>query len=175
MSVALRHDPAGFGLSLDQNGWVALEALVAAIAARPWWRWVQASHVQQVIASSDKQRFEIEGGLIRARYGHSRAARPRYRPVEPPPLLYHGTPRRNLAAIRRHGLQAMGRQYVHLSARPEMARQVGHRRDHQPVILRIRAADAHAGGIQFGTPSGQPDDVYLVDSIPPEFIEFPDP
>jgi putative RNA 2'-phosphotransferase len=174
MSLALRHEPGTFGLSLDENGWVPLEALVRAIATRPKWQWVQPEHVLQVVESSDKQRFEVKEALIRARYGHSRAARPIYQTVEPPPLLYHGTPRRNLAAIRRRGLKAMSRQYVHLSARPEMALQVGQRREASPALLVIRAAEAHAAGLVFGTPSGEADQVYLVETVPPQFIEFPE-
>ncbi|MDX1522042.1 MAG: RNA 2'-phosphotransferase, partial [Anaerolineae bacterium] len=175
MSLALRHDPTSFGLTPDDDGWVALEALLAGIAARPRWQWVEADHLRQVVATSDKQRFEMDGPHIRARYGHSRAARPRYQAVAPPVMLYHGTPRRNLAAIRQNGLKAMGRQFVHLSATPEMAGTVGRRRDTQPALLRIRAAAAHAAGIRFGTPSGEADTVYLVETVPPEFIEFPDP
>jgi putative RNA 2'-phosphotransferase len=174
MSVALRHDPAAFNLMLDEDGWVALEDLLQAIAARPRWHWVRREHIQEVIDASDKRRFEINGPLLRARYGHSRAARPAYQAVEPPPLLYHGTPRRNLPAIRRYGLRAMSRQYVHLSATPEMALQVGQRRDVQPTLLLIRAAEAYAAGIVFGTPSGEQDDVYLVETMPPAFIEFPE-
>lgn len=174
MSVALRHNPADFELTLDANGWVALRDLVRAIAARPRWQWIETEHVLEVVNTSDKRRFEVDGAFIRARYGHSRAARPVYQRVTPPEVLYHGTPRRNLSAIRQHGLQPVSRQYVHLSATPEMAVQVGQRRDESPVILQIRAADAHAAGIEFGTPSGQPDDVYLVEAIPPRFIEFPE-
>jgi putative RNA 2'-phosphotransferase len=174
LSYALRHNPASFNLVLDGDGWVGLDALVATIAARPKWRWVRAGHIRQVVDGSDKRRFEIEGSMIRARYGHSRAARPTYRQVEPPPILYHGTPRRNLSTIRRHGLQAMSRQYVHLSVTPEMALQVGRRRDPNPVLLLIHAAKAHTAGLIFGTPSGHSqDDVYLVEAVPPDFIEFP--
>lgn len=173
MSVALRHDPVSFNLTLDENGWVAFDDLVTAITAQPKWSWIQPEHVRQVVETSDKQRFEIKGDLIRARYGHSRAARPTYLPVEPPPILYHGTPRRNLEAIRRGGLKAMSRQYVHLSATPEMALQVGRRRDAQPALLIIHAAEAHTVGVAFGTPSDEQDNVYLVETVPPEFIEFP--
>jgi putative RNA 2'-phosphotransferase len=174
MSVALRHNPADFELTLDVNGWVTLADLVHAIAARPRWQWIKTEHVLEVVNSSDKRRFEVEGAFIRARYGHSRAARPVYQPVTPPEILYHGTPRRNIPAIRQRGLQPMSRQYVHLSATPEMAIQVGQRRDERPAILLVRAVDAHTSGIKFGTPSGQPDDVYLVGAIPPHFIEFPE-
>lgn len=174
MSYALRHNPGEFGLSLDEEGWVTLADLVKAISNRSRWRWVQEEHLREIVARSDKQRFEIRDANIRARYGHSRAARPTYRPVKPPPILYHGTPRRNLRAIRRDGLQAMSRQYVHLSPTPEMAYQVGRRRDQNPAMLRIRAGEADAAGIKFGTPSGGQDDIYLVEAIPPEFIEFPE-
>jgi putative RNA 2'-phosphotransferase len=173
MSLALRHDPASFNLTLDEEGWVSFNTFVSAIAARPGWHWVQAEHIQQVVETSDKRRFEIKEQMIRARYGHSQAARPTYQAVDPPSILYHGTPRRNLAAIRRHGLKAMNRQYVHLSATPEMALQVGRRRDDQPALLIIHAAKAHAAGVVFGTPSGTPDNVYLVEAMPAEFIEFP--
>jgi putative RNA 2'-phosphotransferase len=161
-------------LSLDQEGWLPLKELLASIKRRPGWEWVQPADIRQVVETSDKQRFEFKGELIRARYGHSLAARPSYQVVEPPPILYHGTPRRNLPAIRRHGLKPMNRQYVHLSARPEMAHQVGRRRDVQPVILTIQAAAAHAAGVAFGTPSGNQDEVYLVEALPPEFIDFPE-
>jgi putative RNA 2'-phosphotransferase len=127
-----------------------------------------------VVETSNKQRFELKEDQIRARYGHSQAARPSYQAVEPPVILYHGTPRRNLPLIRRSGLKPMSRQYVHLSARPEMAYQVGRRRDDQPVILTVRAGAAHAAGIVFGTPSGGQDEVYLVEALPPEFIDFPE-
>lgn len=174
MSVALRHDPGSFNLTLDQEGWVALDRLVTSLQTRPGWGWVRPEDVREVVATSDKQRFELIEARIRARYGHSQAARPSYQPVEPPAILYHGTPRRNLPLIRRSGLKPMSRQYVHLSARPEMAQQVGRRRDAQPVILTIRAAAAHAAGIAFGTPSGSQDEVYLVEVLPPEFIDFPE-
>ena len=173
MSVALRHDPQAFNLTPDDNGWVELEALLAGIVVRPHWDWVRPEHVLHVVETSDKQRFEVEGSLIRARYGHSRAARPGYTPVEPPPVLYHGTPRSKLELIRREGLKAMSRQYVHLSATPEMAVQVGRRRDARPALLKIHASQAHAAGITFATPSGSQDDVYLVEAVPPRFIEFP--
>lgn len=173
MSVALRHDPAAFDLTLDDNGWVDFELLVAALRTRPKWAWVKADHVRHIIDSSDKQRFELNQGQIRARYGHSRAVRPSYQTVTPPSILYHGTPRRNLDVIRRNGLKAMSRQYVHLSATTDMALNVGQRRDNTPALLRIRAVEAHAAGVAFGTPSGAADDVYLVEMVPPEFIEFP--
>ncbi len=173
MSVALRHDPAAFQLTLDENGWVPLTDLIEGITKRQKWAWIGETEVQHIVETSDKQRFEVEGELIRARYGHSQAARPNYPPVIPPEILYHGTPRRALEAIRRDGLKSMSRQYVHLAAEPDMAVKVGQRRDDQPVVLQIRAKAAYEAGVVFGTPSGGEDNVYLVDVLPSKFIEFP--
>jgi putative RNA 2'-phosphotransferase len=173
MSFALRHNPQAFNLTLDDEGWIDLTLFVKALTAEKKWSIDEAS-VRFVVETSDKQRFEIEGNRIRARYGHSKAARPTYEPVTPPPILYHGTPRRNLPKIRTTGLKAMSRQYVHLSTTTDMALMVGHRRDEKPALLKIRALEAHQAGIEFGTPSGNNDNVYLVATMPSEFIDFPD-
>ena len=146
MGLALRHNPAAFDLTPDRDGWVPALALLAGLARQPRWQWVRLEHIRHIVDTSDKQRFELEGALIRARYGHSRAARPTYQSVVPPRQLFHGTPRCNLVAIRREGLKAMARQYVHLSATVEMALRVGRRRDERPALLRIRAAAAYTAG-----------------------------
>ncbi|MNW68017.1 RNA 2'-phosphotransferase [compost metagenome] len=67
-----------------------------------------------------------------------------------------------------HGLQPRQRQYVHLSAEIDTARQVGQRRDDQPVILRVKAGQAAREGIPFyhGNES-----IWLADVIPSRYIE----
>ena len=65
----------------------------------------------------------------------------------------------------------MGRKYVHLSPDPETATRVGVRHDDQPVVLSIRAAEAHAAGVVFH----QADEtVYLAKRVPAVFVESPD-
>jgi putative RNA 2'-phosphotransferase len=63
----------------------------------------------------------------------------------------------------------MSRQYVHLSADQETARQVGLRRDLYPAILKVDAAVASADGIHFYIGN---DKVWLSDRIPPEYISM---
>jgi putative RNA 2'-phosphotransferase len=121
-------------------------------------------------SGDDKHRFEVTENRIRARYGHSFAQPIRYEPCPPPPVLYHGTSRRSLAAIRRDGLRPMGRQYVHLSPDPETATRVGARHDEQPAVLTVRAAEAHAAGVVFH----QADEVvYLAKCVPAQFVDLP--
>src|SRR5689334_8916997 len=115
LSLILRHQPERHGLALDDEGFVSLEALLAAVRRERRWSSVSEADLREVVATSDKQRFEIDGERIRARYGHSVPQKLTYAEIEPPEILYHGTAPRALPAIRAEGLQSMRRQYVHLS------------------------------------------------------------
>jgi len=171
LALILRHQPERFGLALDEEGWAALSEVMEILRGLPNFRWATRADVMAVVeggAGDDKRRFEVEGNRIRARYGHSMARPIRYEPCVPPSLLYHGTVPGALEAIRREGLKPMERQYVHLSPDREIALRIGVRYADAPVVLTIRAAEAHAAGVEFY----QADEaVYLARHIPPEFVE----
>jgi putative RNA 2'-phosphotransferase len=169
MSLILRHQPDPFGLALDEQGWTPLAGLLAAIQRRREWRGTTEEAIREVVATSDKQRFEIEGDRIRARYGHSVEQRVHYPEVEPPELLYHGTSPQSLPAIRSEGLRSMRRQYVHLSTEVEQALAVGRRHSPGPVLLVIRARDAWQAGVRFYQPEAR---LYVAESVPDAFIEL---
>jgi putative RNA 2'-phosphotransferase len=168
LSLILRHEPGKFGLTLDDQGWVDLAELLAAVHRRRDWREVTEAEIREVVETSDKQRFEIGGERIRARYGHSVPQAVTYPEVEPPELLYHGTSPKALPAIRAEGLCSMQRQYVHLSTDTEQARAVGRRHCSRPVILTIRAYDAWQAGVKFFQPEAR---LYLSPAVPPAFIQ----
>ena len=83
--------------------------------------------------------------------------------------MYHGTAVRFLESIRQRGLQKMERHDVHLSAETKLTLQVGGRHG-KPVLLTIRAGDMHRAGFVFRCSANG---VWLVDHVPPQFIEFP--
>ncbi len=168
LSLVLRHKALDFGLEPDEEGFVPLAAILPMIEKR-FGPNVGRAEIERLIETQQPRRFELRGDEIRATYGHSFQTPVSYPPVKPPPLLYHGTHPAALESIRRDGLRAMKRQYVHLSTSIERATQVASRRTHAPVILKIRASDAHAAGIVFHSPEAQH---YLATNIPPEFIEF---
>src|SRR4051794_9311973 len=116
LSKHLRHEPDRLGLTLAPSGWVPIDDLLAACARHHFP--VSRSELDEIVATSDKQRFAIDdtGTRIRANQGHSVEVDLQLEPVEPPATLYHGTADRNLDAIRRSGLLKMGRHHVHLSA-----------------------------------------------------------
>jgi putative RNA 2'-phosphotransferase len=63
----------------------------------------------------------------------------------------------------------MGRQVVHLSPDRETAHRVGSRHASQPVVITVRAAEAHQTGIAFYHPER---DIYLSEPIPPAFLDL---
>jgi putative RNA 2'-phosphotransferase len=168
ISHALRHKPGDYGLVLDTEGWVAVDDLLAALRRRlgPR-RTLNLAQIEIIMAESEKQRFEIRDGKMRAFYGHSTATKIEREAVAPPSILYHGTTQEAAQAILREGLRSMKRQYVHLSTDEGTARRVGLRRTGQPVILRIAALEAHQQGIKFYLGN---EDIWLADPIPPAFI-----
>jgi putative RNA 2'-phosphotransferase len=169
LSYMLRHRPDQFGLVMDDEGFTDLEAVWAQVEKRFGARFSRQDLTTLVEDTPfGKQRLEIRDGRIRALYGHSKVAVD-YPPVEPPEILYHVTTPEAVKFIRKEGLKSQKRQFVHLSTTIERASNVATRHG-KPVILRIRALEAHKAGHVFHHPEPQH---FLVRSVPPEFIEFP--
>jgi putative RNA 2'-phosphotransferase len=164
VSHALRHEPWLYELELDDEGWVPVGALLAAIHEQgPQWAQVNRDDLTQMIASSAKRRHEIDGERIRALYGHSVPGHVLKIEADPPAQLFHGTSPQAWAVIQQSGLRPMGRQYVHLSIDVATAEQVGRRKSATPVILVVEAGRAHAAGARFWRGN---DMVWLADYVP---------
>lgn len=168
VSHALRHDPGAYGIQLDSEGWVGVEELLAAIGrSKKSLSSATEKQLRDILASSEKARFEIRDGRVRARYGHSIEKKIDHTPVEKPPaILFHGTAARNRTSIEEKGLLPSGRQYVHLSGDRTLAEKVG-RRHGAPIVFLVDTAAARALGIRFFIVD---DDVYLAESIPPSAL-----
>ena len=168
LSYALRHAPWEYELELDEEGWVEIPQLLIALHESPQWRNVTEADLTQMIAGSEKKRHEVLSGRIRALYGHSTPQKISKAAAQPPEMLYHGTPVHAVASILEQGLQPRQRQYVHLSADMNTARQVGKRRDAQPAILNIHAGRAAREGILFYHGN---ENIWLADAVPARYIE----
>ncbi|MFE1249136.1 RNA 2'-phosphotransferase [Streptomyces sp. NPDC058735] len=168
LSKHLRHQPERIGLTLDEAGWVEIDALIAAAAAHGF-RFTR-DELDHVVASNDKRRFAVEGTRIRASQGHSVEVDLGLAPATPPAHLYHGTVARHLDAIRAEGLRPMNRHAVHLSPDRETATRVGARRG-RPVVLGVDAAAMHRDGHVFHVSANG---VWLTGSVPPRYLRFPE-
>jgi putative RNA 2'-phosphotransferase len=167
LSLVLRHEPEAAGVQLDENGWVAIDVLLAGCAAHGVA--LTREELLELVRSSDKQRFAIVGDRIRANQGHSVPIDLALAAVPPPATLFHGTVARPLDSIRREGLRPRARTHVHLSHDRETARRVGARRG-SPVILEVDAAGMDAAGFTFHRSENG---VWLTAWVPPGFLTFP--
>lgn len=72
VSHALRHAPWLYELELDDEGWVPVEQLLAALRAQGAdWEAVDQATLERMVANASKRRHEMSDGRIRALYGHS--------------------------------------------------------------------------------------------------------
>ncbi len=169
LSHVLRHRPDKIGIELDSSGWVDINELLE--AANRHGKLLTHETLETVVQSNDKQRFSFseDGSKMRANQGHSVEVELEYEAAEPPTVLYHGTVAKFLNDIRRVGLQKGSRHDVHLSPTLETATAVGSRRG-KPIILTIHARKMHEAGFQFFV---TPNNVWLTDHVPSDYIEFP--
>ena len=70
LALMLRHQPTEFDLFPDTQGFVQLKAVLDALH-RNGYQYATLQHIEEVVASGDKRRYEIRDDLIRAVYGHS--------------------------------------------------------------------------------------------------------
>ncbi len=166
LSKHLRHQPEALGLTLEPGGWVAVDTLLDACKRHHFV--VTRAELDWVVANNPKQRYSYDPTktMIRANQGHSVEVDLMLEPIEPPPLLYHGTGEQSVAAILDSGLHKMKRQHVHLSLDVQTARMVGARHG-RPSILTVDAEAMHRDGhVFYRSENG----VWLVDHVPASYL-----
>ena len=170
LSKHLRHQPEVLGLTLEPGGWVSIDELLQAAAAKGFP--ISYDEFLECVETNDKQRFSIDdsGDRVRANQGHSVTVDLQLESRVPPDLLYHGTVERFLSSIESQGLLKGRRHHVHLSIDVATATKVGARRG-KPIILSIDAAEMNRAGHAFFVSTNG---VWLTDSVPPQFLRRAD-
>ena len=164
MSYLLRHHPKD--LKMDERGFVDLNQLLQKIRKR--FPQADKSLIREIVEGSERRRFEIRNGKIRALYGHSIPIKIELKEDDEVKVLYHGTTSEAAKNILKTGLKPMKRTWVHLSPTIEIAKRIGLRRTPKPIILQIDAENARKNGIKFYKAT---DEVYLSRYIPPKYIK----
>lgn len=169
LSWVLRHEPAAVGLVLQENGWVAISDVMR--AGMEHGQPCSKEDLLDVVRTSDKQRFAVDGDelRIRANQGHSSPVVMSFPEVVPPMRLFHGTATRFIVAIRAAGLVKGQRHHVHLSADVDTARVVGSRHG-RVIVLTVDAQAMYADGHRFWRSENG---VWLADAVPTAFLIFP--
>ena len=148
MAYHLRHD---LSMERDGEGWADVDALADRLGAG-----VVPSDVILVASDFREPRFAIAGTKVRALYGHTRPADVDHSDPQLGISLFHAT---SLGVAEKvllsQGLRPMGRQFVHLSSRAELALAAGAR--HGPSLLLTVESDhlpslRHAAESTYVTP-----------------------
>ncbi len=165
LAFMLRHQPEEFDLELDRFGWGELEEVVYALQERTGTS-VEEEDVEEAIASSDRPRYEIKDGKIRALYGHSIQIDPG-EATEPPDELFIGVGSRDASRAEDSGLRSGRRAFLHLARTEEEARESGRRIARDYAVVTVFAGEAFDEGTEFYDRGA----LFLADEIPGEFLE----
>jgi putative RNA 2'-phosphotransferase len=162
----LRHFPGDLGLVMDGQGWVDLTSLGQVVASRH--RWAGKELVIALVQSDSKQRYEIAGDRVRARYGHSMDVELDH-PENELPRLYYGASEEEADRILEIGIKPASQKYVHLSTTAEKAWHVATFRTGNPRVIQAEAAAAQQAGVKMMTVN---DDIVISDMIPARFLSI---
>lgn len=152
MALILRHQPDKFNLSMDGRGWIDLEEFVEAIRrARPQYsRWLRKNHIEAVVETDEKGRYQIDGGMIRATYAHSVNVNLDDLPEAQVDTLYFPVSEEELDLVLEAGLRPSDRNMIHLSATPDKAYSAGRVHIADPILLQVDVkASSDAGNFIF--------------------------
>lgn len=164
LTYLLRHQPKEYPLVFDKRGYVDWRDVVELVQER--FHDVTERQIESVVSGSEKKRFELVDGKVRATYGHSFPVDLGGESAEPPEKLYYGAARDLAHSMLRNGLKPRDRQYIHLSVTAEEAESVARRHDPAPAIIVVDVKAAQAEGVRFYE-SGP---LYLTENVPPKFL-----
>ena len=168
LAGALRHFPEKMGLMMDGKGWVDIEELIHSIGtSRSGFKWLRKKHIHGLVDTDPRGRYQIDGGMIRATYGHTIDVVLDDLPEATINEFFYPVSEEEIDIILENGLNPADRKQVHLSGSVEKAREAGKVRIEDPIILRIDGKKATKDGLKIyhaGT------DVYLTASVGAKYL-----
>jgi putative RNA 2'-phosphotransferase len=168
LTYVLARRPDEFGLVPDTDGYVKIKDLLKALHEDEGLRYVNRSHLAEVILSLTAAPIEISENRIRAR---SREALPPTTAAEAlPKVLFTAIRRRAYTVVLERGVQAADNARIVLSPSREVAERLGKRIDPEPVILTVLVPVCRNQGVTFAQAG---EGLFLADRIPPGGFSAP--
>lgn len=168
MAGTLRHFPERFDLAMDEHGWVNLFDLVDAFRdARDDFHWLRPRHIQAIVESDEKGRYEIDDEMIRATYAHSVDIELDLPTHDIPAHLYYPATEEESKLLLESGIHATDRRYVHLSKTYKNAWEAGSTKADSPRIVEVDVRAAEKDGIKVMHAAST---VYLCDEVPAKYL-----
>jgi putative RNA 2'-phosphotransferase len=165
---ALRHFPDKLRLGMDGHGWVEISQLMDAIgSSRSGFNWLRLHHIQALVATDPRSRYQIDGGMIRAKYGHSIDVNLDDLPITEADELFYPVTEEEADIVLENGIHPIDRKKVHLSTTIEKAVEAGSVRSENPLIIKVDGVKARENGIDIFQASH---DVCVTDSVDAEYL-----
>ena len=165
---ALRHFPEKLGLMMDGKGWVDISSLIEEIGtSRSGFNWLRSHHIEALVLTDQRGRYQIDGGMVRATYGHTIDVNLDDLPPAEIDEFFYPVTEEEAEIILEGGLRPTDRKKVHLSGSIEKAIEAGRVRTEEPLILKIDGAKAKKDGIMIYH-AGK--DVYVTDGIDAKYL-----
>lgn len=165
---ALRHFPDKLGLMIDGHGWVDIYEFIKSVGvSRSGFDWLRYHHIEAIALTDPKGRYQIDGGMIRATYGHSINVNLDDLPLADADEFFYPVTEEEIDIILEGGLFPTDRKMVHLSGNIEKAIEAGKVRTDDPLILRIDGKKAKKNGVKIYH-AGK--DVYITEGIDQKYI-----
>jgi len=168
LAGALRHFPEKLGLMMDGHGWVDISELIESIGtSRSGFKWLRVHHIKALVETDPRGRYQIDGGMIRATYGHTIDVNLDDLPEAEIDEFYYPVTEEEADIIIEGGLYPTDRKKVHLSGSIEKALEAGRVRTENPIILRIDGKKAREDGIKIYRAGN---DVYITEVVDARYI-----
>jgi putative RNA 2'-phosphotransferase len=169
MAGVLRHFPERFGLQMDGRGWVDLDQFVSALKEhrRDYNRWLRREHIEALVDTDEKGRYQIDGGMVRATYAHSVEVNLDDLPEANVDKLYFPVSEEEMEMVLEAGLRPNDRNMIHLSATAEKAFSAGRVHMREPILLEVDVRKAAAAG-NYIFRAGK--SVYVTAAVEPEHL-----
>lgn len=173
MAGVLRHFPEKLGVMVDGRGWVDISKFVDAVGgSRSGFHWLKTSHIEAIALTDPKGRYQVDGGMIRATYGHTIDVKLDDLPVADNEVFYYPVTEEEIDLILEGGLTPVDRRQVHLSGSIDKALEAGRVRSEEPLLIRIDGKKAKEDGVMIYRAGF---DVYITDRIDAKYISKVDP
>lgn len=166
LAGVLRHGK--FELEMDEQGFVNIRDIISEVRDRnPRMKWLRPHHIEALVETDPKGRYQISGADVRATYGHTIELELNHPTDNIPYTLYYPTTEEESDIVLETGLVPSDRAMVHLSRTYFDAVRAGSVRTDDPVILEIDVLGCEEVGITIGRAAKT---VFLCKSVPPEFL-----
>jgi putative RNA 2'-phosphotransferase len=154
---------------MSQYGWVDVDVLVDVMMTR--YPWASHNRLMAMVESDKKDRYQISGKNIRARYGHSVEIDLDFPPNDLE-FVYYGASQEEADMIQEMGIRPVRQRYVHMSSTYEKAVEAASVHTENPVIFRVDAFAAMEDGVEIMVVN---EFIVLSEEIPPQYLEITEP